>query len=66
MPDTTATPATPFPSNIEIAQRAQLRPIAPLAGERLGIPEESLEAYGRYKAKVSLDYLAQLGSRPDG
>ena len=66
MPDTTATPATPVPSNIEIAQRAQMRPIVPLARERLGIPEESLESYGRYKAKVSLDYVAQLESHPDG
>jgi len=66
MPDTTATPATPVPSNIEIAQRAPLRPIVPLARERLGIPEESLEPYGRYKAKVSLDYVAQLAGRPDG
>ena len=57
---------TPFPSNIEIAQRAQLRPIVPLARERLGIPEDSLEPYGRYKAKVSLDYIASLGARPDG
>ncbi|HEY2339838.1 MAG TPA: formate--tetrahydrofolate ligase [Steroidobacteraceae bacterium] len=61
-----ATPAMPFPSNIEIAQQAKLRPIVPLARERLGIPEESLEPYGRYKAKVSLDYLAQLADRPDG
>ena len=66
MPDTTATPATPFPSNIEIAQRAQMRPIVPLARERLGIPDESLEPYGHYKAKVSLDYVAQLADRPDG
>jgi formate--tetrahydrofolate ligase len=66
MSDTTATPATPFPSNIEIAQRAQMRPILALARERLGIPEESLEPYGRYKAKVSLDYVAQLDDRPDG
>jgi formate--tetrahydrofolate ligase len=66
MSDTTATPATPFPSNIEIAQRAQMRPILALARERLGIPEESLEPYGRYKAKVSLDYVAQLDNRPAG
>ena len=66
MPDTTATPATPFPSNIEVAQRAQMRPIVPLARERLGIPDESLEPYGHYKAKVSLDYVAQLADRPDG
>jgi formate--tetrahydrofolate ligase len=56
----------PFPSNIEIAQRAKLRPIVSLARERLGIPEESLEPYGHYKAKVSLDYVAQLADRPDG
>jgi formate--tetrahydrofolate ligase len=62
------TPAasTPFPSNIEIAQRATMRPIVPLARERLGIPEEQLEPYGRYKAKISLDYLAQLAGNPDG
>ena len=66
MSEKMATPAMPFPSNIEIAQQAQLRPIIPLARERLGIPEESLEPYGRYKAKVSLDYLAQLADRPDG
>jgi len=65
MPNTPAD-ATPFPSNIEIAQRAKMRPIVPLAQERLGIPEEVLEPYGRYKAKVSLDYVEQLASRPDG
>ena len=59
-------PGTPFPSNIEIAQRAKMLPIAQLARERLGIPEESLEPYGRYKAKVSLDYVARLQNRPDG
>ncbi|MBV8402728.1 MAG: formate--tetrahydrofolate ligase [Gammaproteobacteria bacterium] len=66
MSDQKTPPATPFPSNIEIAQRAQMRPIVPLARERLGIPEDSLEPYGHYKAKVSLDYLAQLVDRPDG
>jgi len=64
MSNTAASPS--FPSNIEIAQRAKMRPIVPLAQERLGIPEEVLEPYGRYKAKVSLDYVAQLGTRPDG
>jgi len=66
MSEKMATPAMPFPSNIEIAQQAKLRPIVPLARERLGIPEDSLEPYGRYKAKVSLDHLAQLADRPDG
>ncbi|MFN9389594.1 MAG: formate--tetrahydrofolate ligase [Betaproteobacteria bacterium] len=53
-------------SDIEIAQRATLKPIAALAQERLGIPEDSLEPYGRHKAKVSLDYLDSLHDRPDG
>jgi formate--tetrahydrofolate ligase len=64
------TPATaqaaPFPSNIEIAQRAKMRPIVALARERLGIPEEALEPYGHYKAKVSLDYVAEVANRSDG
>jgi formate--tetrahydrofolate ligase len=64
-----ATPAAapaPVSSNIEIAQRAKMRPIVELARERLGIPAESLEPYGHYKAKVSLEYLTQLSGRPDG
>src|ERR1700729_4238877 len=43
-----------------------MRRISELALDRLGIPEDSLEAYGRYKAKVSLEYLASLESRRDG
>src|SRR3569833_345749 len=52
--------------NIDIAQQATLRPVLPLAKDRLGIPEESLEPYGRFKAKISLDYIRQLSGRPDG
>src|ERR1700737_1389671 len=52
--------------NIEIAQKAKLRHISELAEERLGIPEEHLESYGRYKAKLSLDYIDSLRSRPNG
>jgi formate--tetrahydrofolate ligase len=66
MPDTPTAQDTPVPSNIEIAQRAQMRPIVELARERLGIPADSLEPYGHYKAKVSLDYIEQLRDRPDG
>src|SRR3984893_5096493 len=66
MPDPPAAASASFPSNIEIAQRATMRPIGTLAHERLGIPHERLEPYGHYKAKVSLDYVAQLDSRPDG
>ncbi|HEY3785134.1 MAG TPA: formate--tetrahydrofolate ligase [Steroidobacteraceae bacterium] len=52
--------------NIEIAQRAKMQPIAQIARERLGLPEDSLSLYGRYKAKISLDHVRQLNSRPDG
>jgi formate--tetrahydrofolate ligase len=53
-------------SNIEIAQRAKMKPIIPLAAERLGIPADSLQPYGHYKAKIALDYCTQLDGRPDG
>jgi formate--tetrahydrofolate ligase len=67
MPEpTSAAGSAPIPSNIEIAQRAKMRPIEALARERLGIPGEHLEPYGHYKAKVALDYVAQLESRPNG
>src|SRR5207302_271608 len=53
------------PSDIEIARRASLKPIVDIA-TRLGIPPESVENYGRYKAKISLDYIHSLEGRPDG
>jgi formate--tetrahydrofolate ligase len=56
----------PPASNIEIAQQAKMLPIVGLAKDRLGIPEESLEPYGRFKAKISLDYIATLKDRPQG
>jgi formate--tetrahydrofolate ligase len=51
-------------TDIEIAQRAKLRPIGEIAA-RLGIPDDALEPYGRTKAKVSLDWLAQQPQRPN-
>jgi formate--tetrahydrofolate ligase len=63
---TSSTPKAAFPSNIEIAQQAKMKPIVQIARDRLGIAEEQLEPYGRYKAKVSLDYVRQLSDRPDG
>jgi len=53
-------------TNIEIAQAAKMRPILALAKDRLGIPEESLLPYGRFKAKISLDYIQTLKDRPNG
>jgi formate--tetrahydrofolate ligase len=52
-------------SDIEIAQAASMRPIGEIAG-KLGIPDDALSPYGRYKAKVSLDYIRSLDKRPDG
>ncbi|WZO35040.1 formate--tetrahydrofolate ligase [Microbacterium sp. LWS13-1.2] len=52
-------------SNIEIAQQADLWPIGRIA-EDLGIPDDELEPYGRYKAKVSLRHLRTLRDRPRG
>ena len=50
-------------SNIEIAQRATMKPIVPLGMERLGIPEEHLHPFGRYKAKLALDYCEHVNGR---
>ncbi|MFT4825594.1 MAG: formate--tetrahydrofolate ligase [Halioglobus sp.] len=52
-------------SDIEIAREASTRPIMEI-GEKLGIPREQMIPYGHTKAKVSLDYLEQLDSRPKG
>ena len=53
-------------SDIEIAQAAKKRPILEVARERLGIAAESLDPYGHYKAKVSMDYIKSLKDKPNG
>lgn len=53
-------------SDIEIARQASMRRIVELARERFGIPDQYLDPYGHYKAKLSLDYLNTLQDRPDG
>ena len=52
-------------SDIEIARNASTQPIADVAA-KLGIPDTALIPYGRTKAKLSPDYLANLKDRPDG
>lgn len=52
-------------SDIEIAQRTEMEPIIKVA-EKLGIGEEDLELYGRYKAKVSFDLWDKIKGRGDG
>ncbi len=53
-------------SDIDIAQAAKMRPIIDIAREKLGIAPESLEPYGHYKAKVSMDFIKSLQGRPNG
>jgi formate--tetrahydrofolate ligase len=53
-------------SDIEIAQAAAKRPILDIAREKLGTAPENLEPYGHYKAKVSMDYINSLKSKPNG
>src|SRR5512140_11139 len=53
-------------SDIDIAQNSKMQRITSLIEGRLGIPEEHLEPYGHYKAKLSLDYIDTLQDRPNG
>jgi formyltetrahydrofolate synthetase len=55
----------PVPSDIEIAQAAELLPIVKVA-ETLGLGENDLDLYGRHKAKIHLDVLARFKERPPG
>jgi formyltetrahydrofolate synthetase len=56
--------ATQMPSSLEIAQDAELVPVAEIA-ETAGLEADEYDLYGRYKAKVSLDVLERLADRPD-
>lgn len=52
-------------SDIQIAQQAELLPIKDVAAQ-IGIAEDELEFYGKYKAKLSDELSARLQSKPDG
>jgi formate--tetrahydrofolate ligase len=52
-------------SDLEIAQEATLNPIADIAAD-LGLLEDEVELYGKYKAKISLDVLERLKDKPNG
>lgn len=47
---------TEFKTDIEIAQMAKLKPIREIA-EKIGLSEDDIELYGKYKAKLSFDTL---------
>ncbi|CAA9891600.1 Formate--tetrahydrofolate ligase [Candidatus Methylobacter favarea] len=53
-------------SDIEIAQKAHMKPIIGLAKEHYGIDAIHLDPYGHYKAKLSLEYVNSLAGKKDG
>lgn len=52
-------------TDIEIAQETVLEPVVSIA-ERMGIQADDLELYGKYKAKISEDYLSGIEGNPNG
>lgn len=52
-------------TDIEIAQEAVLENIVDVAG-RIGIEPDDLELYGKYKAKISDEYIESISNNPDG
>ena len=52
-------------TDVQIAQEAKMIPISQVA-DNLGIKEEDLIHYGKYKAKVSLDLFNELKDKEDG
>ncbi|MDH4207651.1 MAG: formate--tetrahydrofolate ligase [Anaerolineae bacterium] len=53
------------PSDLEIAQAAKLRPILEIAAT-LGLSEDDLDLFGKYKAKIHLDVVNRFKDRPNG
>ena len=52
-------------SDIEIAQGAKLLPISEIA-KKIGLLEEEYEPYGRYKAKITDDFIKRMENKPEG
>ena len=52
-------------TDVQIAQEAKMQPIVEVAS-KLGIKEDDLVTYGKYKAKVSMDVLEELKDKEDG
>lgn len=52
-------------SDIEIAQAAEMEDITEIAS-RIGLEEDDLQLYGKYKAKVELDVLKKISEKSDG
>ncbi|MFH1854350.1 MAG: formate--tetrahydrofolate ligase [Candidatus Omnitrophota bacterium] len=56
---------TKVPTDLEIAQAAKLKPITEIASQ-IGINDDELELYGKYKAKISLSILNRLKDKKQG
>lgn len=52
-------------TDIEIAQNAKMLPIGEIAAQ-LGVKDDELELYGRYKAKITDDFIKRTADRPNG
>jgi formate--tetrahydrofolate ligase len=52
-------------SDIEIARASTMKPVVEVAS-KLGIPEDAVLNYGKFKGKISLDFINNLNSKPDG
>ena len=52
-------------SDIEIAQQTKLEPITAIANQ-VGLTDDDLELYGKYKAKISFDAIKRLSKNEDG
>lgn len=52
-------------TDVEIAQSAKMKPIVEIA-QKVGLDEDDLELYGKYKAKISLEAIKKLDQNEDG
>lgn len=52
-------------TDVQIAQESTMQPIAEVAA-KLGLTDDDLELYGKYKAKIHLDVMDRLADQPDG
>ena len=52
-------------TDIQISQNAQMRPISEIA-EKLGVKSDELELYGKYKAKITNDFITRNADKKDG
>ena len=52
-------------TDIQIAQEATMLPIGKIA-EKLGVTEDELEYYGKYKAKITDDFIKRTANKPNG